>query len=89
MAKSVAKPSQKRGAKRQNRMKSILFFAELDVGDAWEVDSDDDLGYYGEDDLKDLPANDYVTVKVDQRKSSTGSQVLLVNQYDLISQLVG
>ncbi len=55
------------------------FFAELDVGDAWELDEEDDgeLSCYGGDEfvLEDLPESDVVTVNVDKRKSSTGSQV--------------
>ncbi len=51
--------------------------AELDVGDAWELDEeDDDLSCYGGEDLAaDLPPEDIVTIKVDKRKASTGSQV--------------
>ena len=51
---------------------------ELDVGDAWEVESDDEsLSCYGEAsglDLVGVP-DDIVTLQVDKRKSSTGSHV--------------
>jgi hypothetical protein len=55
---------------------------ELDVGDAWELESDDGMSCYGEDSIRadfdddDVP-NDVITVHVD-RKSSTGSQVKIL-----------
>ena len=60
-------------------------FIDLDVGEAWTLDSDDELSCYG-DDLNVMPginvdeeetstkSDDIVTLQVD-RKSSTGSQV--------------
>jgi len=63
-------------------IKNIL---DLDVGEAWTLDSDDELSCYG-DDLNIIPgidvdegasskvAEDLVTLQVD-RKSSTGSQI--------------
>ena len=56
----------------------------MDVGEAWTLDSDDELSCYGDDigsniNIDDGAAsastNDLVTLQVD-RKSSTGSQVL-------------
>ena len=59
----------------------------MDVGEAWTLDSDDELSCYG-DDLNIIPgidvdegasskvAEDLVTLQVD-RKSSTGSQVII------------
>ena len=63
----------------------ISFSTDLDVGEAWTLDSDDELSCYG-DDLNVMPGihvgdgatskanDDVVTLQVD-RKSSTGSQV--------------
>ena len=51
---------------------------ELDVGDRWECETDaDGLSCYGddEDDVVGEIPDDVVTVKVDKRKSSTGSTV--------------
>ena len=53
---------------------------ELDVGDAWELDCDDDgeMSCYGnDDDGDDHLREEVVTLNVDKRKSSTGSQVFL------------
>ena len=55
----------------------------MDVGEAWTLDSDDELSCYGDDitsniaiddGAKSASNNDLVTLQVD-RKSSTGSQV--------------
>ena len=53
------------------------YISELDVGDAWELDDDDDgeLSCYGGEDFELPPEDEIVTVSVDKRKSSTGSQV--------------
>ena len=56
----------------------------MDVGEAWTLDSDDELSCYGDDmtsniaiddGAKSASNNDLVTLQVD-RKSSTGSQVI-------------
>ncbi len=47
--------------------------AELDVGDAWELESEDGMSLYGDD----PEIGEIVTINVDKRKSSTGSQVSL------------
>lgn len=56
----------------------LLSFPDLDVGDAWELDSDDgELSCYGDEPGQaelDRDAGETVTVKVD-RKTSTGSTV--------------
>ena len=58
-------------------------FSDLDVGEAWTLDSDDELSCYGDeiassitidDEASAASTNDLVTLQVD-RKSSTGSQV--------------
>ena len=55
----------------------------MDVGEAWTLDSDDELSCYGDeiassiavdDGTVSASTNDLVTLQVD-RKSSTGSQV--------------
>ena len=49
---------------------------ELDIGEGWDLSDDESLSCYGDDDIVgDVPAEDVIEVKVDQRKSSTGSQV--------------
>lgn len=48
-------------------LKNIL---DLDVGEAWTLDSDDELSCYGDEKNPD----DIITLQVD-RKSSTGSQI--------------
>ena len=64
---------------------------DLDVGEAWTLDSDDELSCYGDDitsnidfddGAKSASNNDLVTLQVD-RKSSTGSQVT----HDLLMQV--
>ena len=76
----------------------ISFSTDLDVGEAWTLDSDDELSCYG-DDLNGVPGinfndgatskepDDVVTLQVD-RKSSTGSQVHIYSYCanDLIKQ---
>jgi len=61
-------------------IKNIL---DLDVGEAWTLDSDDELSCYGDDITSNVTIddgansasnNDLVTLQVD-RKSSTGSQI--------------
>ena len=56
----------------------------MDVGEAWTLDSDDELSCYGDDigsniniddEAASASTNELVTLQVD-RKSSTGSQVL-------------
>eukprot|EP00095_Tigriopus_kingsejongensis_P000222 maker-scaffold55_size446313-snap-gene-1.16 protein:Tk00222 transcript:maker-scaffold55_size446313-snap-gene-1.16-mRNA-1 annotation:"hypothetical protein DAPPUDRAFT_308319" len=54
---------------------TIQNILDLDVGDAWELESEDGLSCYGDEAGFDDVPNDFVTVQVEQRKSSTGSQV--------------
>ena len=68
------------------KIRYIFCDLDLDVGEAWTLDSDDELSCYG-DDLNIIPgmnvdaegnassaSDDIITLQVD-RKSSTGSQV--------------
>ena len=51
----------------------------MDVGEGWDLESEDGMSCYGEDSIRaeldddDVP-NEFITVNV-ERKSSTGSQV--------------
>jgi len=62
----------------KDTIKNIL---DLDIDDKWDVESDEEcsLSCYGGEDVP----NDYVTVYVEQRKSSTGSQVSQVSNDSL------
>lgn len=53
--------------------------AELDLGEAWEVESDEDesLKCYAEGGTNSTTPDDVVTVIVDKRKTSTVSEVSL------------
>ncbi|XP_059082163.1 uncharacterized protein LOC131879768 isoform X2 [Tigriopus californicus] len=53
---------------------TIQNILDLDVGDAWELESEDGLSCYGDESGFDDVPNDTITVQVEQRKSSTGSQ---------------
>ena len=58
----------------------MIILTDLDVGEGWDLESEDGLSCYGEEqiradfDLEDDVPNDVITVNV-ERKSSTGSQV--------------
>lgn len=78
----VSNLSFKLGMEPDDFKSTIQSIIDLDVGEAWTFDSDDELSCYG-DDLNVLPgindgqlegSEDIVTLHVD-RKSSTGSQV--------------
>ena len=78
---------------KDNKNELFAHNLDLDVGEAWTLDSDDELSCYGDeiassiavnDGAVSTSTNDLVTLQVD-RKSSTGSQVknfgLLLESY--------
>ena len=73
---------------------SKYFNIDLDVGEAWTLDSDDELSCYGDelnvdgvDGAAAKTSDDLVTLHVD-RKSSTGSQVKVTISVQCILQML-